>query len=61
MTITASGFHILNKEYNRWSKVYDDKELDSSEAFDSLFELIGMILSDYSNVIEEQWCDELVE
>ena len=61
MTITASGFHVLNKEYNRWSGVYDDKELDSSEAFDSLFELIGMILSDYSNVIEEQWCDELVE
>jgi len=21
--------------------------------------LIGMILSDYSNVLEEQWCDEL--
>lgn len=59
--ITTSGFYILNEEYNRWSKVYEDKEVDSREAFESLYELIGMILSDYSNVLEEQWCDELVE
>ena len=59
--ITTGYFHVLNEEYNRWSEVYEDKEVDSREAFESLFELIGMILSGYSNALEEQWCDELIE
>ena len=59
--ITTGYFYVLNEEYNRWSEVYEDKEVDSREAFESLFELIGMILSGYSNVLEEQWCDELAE
>lgn len=57
--ITTGGFYVLNEEYGRWSEVYEDKAIDSREAFESLYELIGMILSDYSNVLEEQWCDEL--
>lgn len=61
MLITTGGFHVLNEEYTRWSEVYDDKAVDSREAFESLFELIGMILSDYSNVLEEQWNDEILE
>ncbi len=59
--ITTGGFYVLNEEYGRWSEVYDDKGCDSREAFESLFELIGMILSDYSNVLEEQWNDELLD
>jgi len=61
MLITTGGFHVLNEEYTRWSEVYEDKEVDSREAFESMFELIGMILSDYSNVLEEQWNDEILE
>jgi len=61
MLINTSGFYVLNEEYGRWSEVYEDKEVDSREAFESLFELIGMILSDYSNVLEEQWNDEILE
>ena len=61
MMITANGFYVLNEEYCRWSEVYDDKEVDSREAFESMFELIGMILSDYSNVLEEQWNDDILE
>jgi len=61
MLINTGGFYVLNEEYGRWSEVYDDKGCDSREAFESMFELIGMILSDYSNALEEQWCDELVE
>jgi len=57
--ITTGGFYVLNEKYGRWSEVYDDKGCDSREAFESLFELIGMILNDYSNVLEEQWCYEL--
>jgi hypothetical protein len=59
--ITAEGFHILNEEYRRWSEVYDDCELETREAFESLFELIGMFLKDYSDMIEEQWNDELLD
>jgi len=59
MLITKDGFYTLNEEYQRWSDVYEDEGCDSREAFESLYELIGMILKDYSDVMEEQWCDEV--
>lgn len=44
MLINTGGFYVLNEEYGRWREVYEDKGCDSREAFESLFETVGMVL-----------------
>lgn len=59
--INQDTFDVLNEEYTRWFEVYNDGELETREAFESMFELIGMLLKDYSDSAEEQWNDEILD